>query len=75
MHGKAWGVLKDKKKTITVRKQLEIIFHNKQEILRSLDNDYTKRNDVAHNYKLTKEAKDISNWLSNLDGVVDDFDR
>jgi hypothetical protein len=39
-----------------------------------LDKEYTVRNEAAHDYKLLpKDAREISSWLSKLQGLVDKF--
>ncbi len=69
----AWNYLKANLKGLAVRLRLDIIFHGNPVVRNSLDKDYTLRNEAAHDYKLPKEAKDISGWLKSLEKLVDDF--
>ena len=70
----AWEYLKDSVKEYSVRKRLDFIFYNKPQIISKLNKDYTVRNDIAHEYKpLPKEARDVANWLQELEELVDDF--
>ncbi len=70
----AWDFMKDNVKTVTVRKRLDIIFHDQRPVREQLDKDYTVRNEAAHNYKhLPKEAQDVSAWLGKLESLVGKF--
>ena len=73
--GYAWRFLQENLKEYPVRKRLDLIFHGKPKILSALNKDYTVRNDAADDYKnLPAEAKDVSNWLAHLEGLLDEFD-
>jgi len=70
----AWKYLKENLKNLPVRQRLDLIFHDDPAMRKSLDKDYTLRNEAAHNNKsLPKEAKDISAWLKILEDLVDKF--
>jgi hypothetical protein len=72
----AWQHLQDGLKEYSVRKRMDLIFHANPEIRRSLDKDYTVRNDAAHNYKvIPSDAKDVSIWLQKLQTLVDKFEH
>lgn len=72
----AWKYLQDNLKDYPVRKRLDLIFHEKPQIRKSLDKDYTIRNDAAHDYKhLPPSAADVSEWLQHLVNIVDDFEH
>lgn len=72
--GVAWRQLLETVKGIPVRRRLDLIFHGNQEVLSSLNKEYTVRNEVAHGYKsLPSEAKDVSAWLKELEDLVDRF--
>lgn len=72
--GVAWRQLLETVKVISVRRRLDLIFHGKQAVLKSLLKEYTVRNEAAHDYKLLpKEAKDVSAWLKELEDLVDEF--
>jgi hypothetical protein len=74
IEGRAWKFVYENLKGFGLRKQLEVLFHSDAKTLGTLNNDYDRRNDVAHNYsKLPKEARDISEWLAGLEDKVDRF--
>ncbi len=74
LDGHAWRYLKENMKNMSVRRRLDLIFHEKPLERVTLDKEYTLRNDAAHDYKLLpKEAKDISLWLGKLEDLVDGF--
>jgi hypothetical protein len=61
-------------KNFSVRRRLDLIFHESPAARGSLDKEYTVRNEAAHDYKLLpREAKDISVWLGELEELVDKF--
>lgn len=70
----AWKYMLTNVKSLSLRKQLELIFHANHKTLTSLNKDYDVRNDAAHDYKLLpKEARDVSNWIDSLEKLVDKF--
>jgi hypothetical protein len=69
----AWRYLNENVKNLPVRRRLDLIFHHQQAIRASLEKEYTVRNEAAHDYKLPKEAKDVSNWLEKLEELVTQF--
>lgn len=70
----AWRYLKQNLKRLSVRKQLDLVFHSNQPVRSTLDKEYDFRNDAAHAYKkLPNEARDISNWLGLREDLVDKF--
>ena len=70
----AWQYLKDNLRDVTVRRRLDLIFHENPVARGELDKDYTFRNEAAHNYKmLPKEAKTILPWLQSLEELVEKF--
>ncbi|MGM4877060.1 hypothetical protein AB7645_38160 [Bradyrhizobium sp. 956_D2_N1_5] len=72
--GHAWRHLKQNINGVSLRAQLDIIFHSDPKLRSKLDENYTVRNDVAHNYKrLPPEAQDIVTWLQSLEDVVEKF--
>ncbi|MCJ2093980.1 MULTISPECIES: hypothetical protein [unclassified Methylobacterium] len=74
IHGAAWRYVKQNIKSFSLRKKLEVIFHADQATLASLEEDYERRNETAHDYKkLPKEARDISAWLKELEQLVDRY--
>lgn len=71
----AWSYLLENVKDFSVRKRLDLIFHERPDVSKQLNKDYTVRNDAAHNYKnIPKEAKDVSQWLQHLEDLVDHFE-
>lgn len=71
---RAWKYMLNNVKNVSLRKQLELIFHADHKVLTSLNKDYDVRNDAAHDYKLLpKEARDVSNWIKDLEDLVDKF--
>jgi hypothetical protein len=74
LDGHAWRYLKENVKNFSVRRRLDLIFHENPSVRSSLDKEYTVRNEAAHDYKLLpKEAKDISVWLKDLEDLIDKF--
>ncbi|MCK1300250.1 hypothetical protein IVB33_21105 [Bradyrhizobium sp. 24] len=72
--GVAWRQLLETVKGIPVRRRLDLIFHGDQAVLNSLHEEYTVRNEAAHDYKsLPSEAKDVSVWLKELEDLVEKF--
>jgi hypothetical protein len=71
--GHAWRYLNENVKNLPVRRRLDLIFHEQSAIRASLEKEYTVRNEAAHDYKLPKEAKDVSDWLEKLEDIVDNF--
>jgi hypothetical protein len=71
--GHAWRYLKENIKSLPVRRRLDLIFHENQNIRAKLDKEYTVRNEAAHDYRLPTEAKDISVWLNELENLVEKF--
>jgi hypothetical protein len=71
--GHAWRYLNENVKSLAVRRRLDLIFHEQSAIRNSLEREYTVRNEAAHDYKLPKEAKDVSGWLEKLEDLVDKF--
>lgn len=73
VEGQAWRYMRDKSKSVSVRKRLDVLFHEKPTVRSRLDKDYSMRNDAAHDYKkLPKEARDIDSWLSTIQEIIDD---
>jgi hypothetical protein len=72
--GKAWQFLEENIKTIPVRRRLDMIFHGDQATRDQLHKDYTVRSEAAHDYKMPKEARDVSDWLQVLETLVGKFD-
>jgi hypothetical protein len=74
LEGHAWRYLKENVKNFSVRRRLDLIFHENTSVRGSLNKEYTVRNEAAHDYKLLpREAKDISVWLRELEDLVDKF--
>lgn len=74
IHGAAWRYIKENIKSFSLRRKLELIFYTDQTTLSSLNKDYDLRNEAAHNYKkLPSEARDISDWLGELERLVDRY--
>lgn len=73
--GHAWRQVQTNFKGLSVRQQLDMIFHADPQTRAELDKDYTARNEVAHDYVVPKEAKDLSAWLENLEAVIDKVQR
>jgi hypothetical protein len=74
LEGHAWRYLKENVKNFSVRRRLDLIFHENASVRGSLNKEYTVRNEAAHNYKLLpQEAKDISVWLKELEDLVEKF--
>lgn len=71
VHGHAWRQIQANIKALTVRQQLDIIFHADPQIRSELDKDYTVRNEAAHDNQLPREAKDLSAWLDKLEEAID----
>lgn len=69
--GHAWRQLKSNIKGLTVRNQLDIIFHGDAKLRTELDDDYTVRNEAAHDNRLPREAKDVSAWLDKLEQAIE----
>lgn len=70
----AWRFMKENIRTVSVRDRLDLIFNSDQKIRDSLDDDYTMRNEAAHNHKiLPRNAIDISAWIQKLEDLVDRF--
>jgi hypothetical protein len=72
--GKAWQFLEENIKNIPVRRRLDMIFHGDQATRDQLHKDYTARSEAAHDYKMPKEARDVSDWLQVLEILVGKFD-
>ncbi|WP_277980572.1 hypothetical protein [Sphingomonas phyllosphaerae] len=75
VHGHAWRQIQVNIKALTVRQQLDIIFHADPRTRAELNKDYTVRNEVAHDNQLPREAKDLSAWFDSLEEAVDKFQR
>lgn len=74
VNGHAWRYLKTNLNGVSLRAQLDVIFHGNEALKSTLNKSYDIRNDVTHNYKsLPAEARDISNWLTHLEEIVDKF--
>ncbi len=73
VNGHAWQYFIENIKNVAVRRRLDVIFHNQPGVRASLDKEYTVRNEAAHDYKLPKEAKDVSDWLKKLEVFVSQF--
>lgn len=73
--GKAWQYLLGNIRNIPVRRRLDVVFHANQTMLDRLNRDYTVRSEAAHDYKMPKEARDVSAWLQGLEALVDEFDE
>ncbi len=71
--GHAWRFLQDNIKSLAVRRRLDVVFHNDPATRGQLDKDYTVRSEAAHDYKMPKEAKDVSDWLQRLEALVEKF--
>ncbi len=71
--GHAWRYLAENLKSIPVRRRLDLIFHDQPTIRASLEKEYSVRNEAAHDYKLPKEAKEVSDWLEKLEVLVSEF--
>lgn len=70
----AWSFLLDRIKDYPVRKQLELVFHGRDDVIRTLNKQYTVRNDAAHDYKkLPPEAKDLPRVIGEWESLVDRF--
>lgn len=70
----AWKYLQENIKNLSIRRRLDLIFHDNQNARNSLDKEYTVRNEAAHDYKmLPKEAKDVSQWLEKLENLIAKF--
>jgi hypothetical protein len=70
----AWRYLQDNLKNVSVRRRLDLIFHQKPAVRARLDRDYELRNEATHNYKmLPKEARDVSAWLADLEALAEQF--
>lgn len=70
VHGHAWRQIQANIKALTVRQQLDIIFHTDPRTRSELDKDYTVRNEAAHDNQLPREAKDLSAWLDKLEEAI-----
>jgi hypothetical protein len=73
LQGHAWRYLQDNLKSLSVRKRLDLLFHEDPKTRTTLERDYTVRNEAAHNYKIPREAKDLSEWLAELEKLVTKF--
>ncbi|MGH1575500.1 hypothetical protein ACRAWG_38885 (plasmid) [Methylobacterium sp. P31] len=74
IHGAAWRYVKKNFSSFSLRRKLEVIFHADQATLATLNEDYERRNETAHDYKkLPPEARDISAWLEGLEQLVDRY--
>jgi hypothetical protein len=74
--GHAWKYLQQNLKNLPVRRRLDLIFHTSPTTREKLHKDYTVRSEAAHDYKmLSREAKDVSGWLENLEDLVEKFDE
>ena len=72
--GHAWRYLKENVKSVSVRRRLDLIFHEDPNTRSTLDREYTVRNEAAHDYKLLpREASDVSVWLTKLEGLINKF--
>jgi|SRR5581483_7181442 len=70
----AWSYLHENLKSVSVRRRLDVIFHDNPRTRAALDKDYDVRNEAAHNYKLLPpDARDLSAWLAKLEDVVEKF--
>jgi hypothetical protein len=72
--GKAWQYIKENVKNISVRHRLDMVFHGDQATRNQLHKDYTVRTEAAHDYKMPKEARDVSDWLQVLETLVGKFE-
>lgn len=72
--GYAWRHFKQNLNGVSLRAQLDVIFHGNDSLKKTLNKNYDIRNEVAHNYRsLPPEARSISGWLNDLEKVVDEF--
>lgn len=70
----AWEFMKANIGNLSLRKILDVVFHQDPKIRQELDSDYSIRNEAAHNYqKLPGNARDISNWLKKLQNIISNF--
>jgi len=70
----AWLYLKENVKGFSVKKRLDLIFHNNPKIASSLKDRYDVRNDAAHDYKkLPPEVSDLPNLMQDWETLVDKF--
>jgi hypothetical protein len=72
--GLAWQHMLQNSRSVPIRRRLHIIFHADAKKRSTLDEDYELRNEAAHNYKmLPRKARDISQWLKQLEELVEGF--
>ena len=69
----AWKFVKENIKSLSIRNRLDILFHADQKTRTRLNDDYTVRNEAAHDYKLPARAGDVSAWLKSLEEVLDEL--
>ena len=76
-HGRvkhAWSFLLERIKDYSVRKQLDLVFHGRDDVIRTLNKQYTVRNESAHDYrKLPPETKDLPGLIGEWEKLVDEF--
>ena len=76
-HGRvkhAWSFLQERIKDYSVRKQLDLVFHTSDDVIRTLNKQYTVRNESAHDYrKLPPETKDLPGLIGEWERLVDRF--
>jgi len=74
LDGQGWRYLKENVNNISVRRRLELIFHENYAAINALNKEYTVRNEAAHDYKLLPaESRDVSSWLEDLEELVHKF--
>ncbi len=75
LDGRAWKI-EVHKGYIPLRKQLDLIYHTDQKVLKSLNDSYSIRNDSVHgNRMLPKEAKDVALFIQQLEDLVANLDK
>jgi hypothetical protein len=73
LDAQAWKYLQENIKNVSIRQRLDILFHSDPKLRGSLHDDYTVRNDAAHDYKLPTEAGDVAAWLQSLEDIIKSF--
>ncbi len=68
----AWFFLLERIKDYPVRKQLDLVFHGRDDVIKTLNRQYTVRNEAAHDHrKLPPEAKDLPGLIGEWEKLVD----
>ncbi len=66
--------MRNRFKEYSVRKQLDLVFHGRDDVIRTLNKQYTVRNEPAHDYrKLPPETKDLPGLIGEWEKLVDRF--